>query len=58
MKKELTHLRRLLDVARGTIKRRRDLLTAVLDAGRPHSRLCECDYCLAWDAVRKELHGE
>ncbi len=34
------------------------LLTAVLDAGRPHSHLCECERCLAFDAVRKELRGE
>ncbi len=31
------------------------LLTAVLDAGRPHSAACDCDQCNAWLAVRKEL---
>lgn len=39
-------------------RRRKALLTAVLDAGRPHSHLCDCDQCNAWLAVRKELRGE
>lgn len=32
-----------------------NLLAMVNDAGRPHSHLCECDACLAWLAVGKEL---
>ncbi len=35
-----------------------NLLVAVLDAGRPHSHLCGCDMCAAFEAVRKELRGE
>ncbi len=38
--------------------RLRKLLSAVLDAGRPHSHLCGCDQCAAFDAVQKELRGE
>ncbi len=35
------------------------ILNDVLTAGRPtHSHLCDCDQCLAWEAVRKELRGE
>ena len=41
-----------------SLERRMRLLTAVLDAGRPHSHLCGCDSCNAWLAVRKELRGE
>ena len=38
--------------------RREVILVAVLDAGRPHSHLCECDQCAAYEAVRKELRSE
>ncbi len=38
--------------------RLRALLAGVHGAGRPHSHLCGCDQCAAFEAVRKELRGE
>ncbi len=55
---EMARLRANFKDALAAQVRLHKLLSAVHDAGRPHSHLCECEQCLAWDAVRKELSGE
>ncbi len=59
LREQLAALREQFAAVNSKAARYGFILNDVLTAGRPtHSAACDCDQCLAWLAVRKELRDE